>query len=178
MIKYCKNNNKERKKIMRNKKVYNIVLAAVIAALYVVLTYIANFFGLANKDIQVRFSEMLCVLPYFTPVAIPALFVGCLLANILIGAPIFDIIFGSFATLIGAFFSYLLRKNKALVPIPPIIANMLIIPPVLIYAYELEGTFFYFAATVGIGEIISCAVLGLPLLYALERYGVFKKIRK
>ena len=163
---------------MRNKKVYNLVLGATIAALYILLTYIANAMGIASMAIQVRFSEMLCVLPYFTPVAIPGLYIGCLLSNILIGSAWQDVVFGSIATLIGALYSYLLRKNKYLVPIPPIIANMLIVPPVLIYAYGLEGTFFYFAATVGIGEIISCYALGLPLIFALERYKVFKKNSK
>ena len=105
--------------------VTTIVQAAMIAALYVVLTFIANALGLANYAIQVRFSEALTILPYFTPAAIPGLFIGCLLSNILTGCAIPDIIFGSIATLIGAVFTYKLRKFKWLAPIPPIISNMI-----------------------------------------------------
>ena len=79
---------------MKNKKVLNLCRAAIIAALYVVLTYIANALGLASGSIQVRFSEALTILPFFTPAAIPGLFVGCLLSNILTGCALPDIIFG------------------------------------------------------------------------------------
>ena len=74
---------------MRDKKVTFIVQAAVIAALYVVLTFVANALGLASHTIQVRFSEALCILPVFTPAAIPGLWIGCLLANLLTGAVIY-----------------------------------------------------------------------------------------
>ena len=77
---------------MRDKKVTFIVQAAVIAALYVVLTFVANALGLASHTIQVRFSEALCILPVFTPAAIPGLWIGCLLANLLTGAVIYDVI--------------------------------------------------------------------------------------
>ena len=90
---------------MKNQKSNHTLLlvqAAMIAALYVVLTYIANAMGLASSAIQIRFSEALTILPYFTPAAIPGLFVGCFLSNILTGCAIPDIIFGSIATLIGA----------------------------------------------------------------------------
>ena len=86
--------------------------AAMIAALYIVLTFIANALGLANYAIQVRFSEALTILPYFTPAAIPGLFAGCLLSNILTGCMPLDVIFGSLATLVGAFGTYALRKHK------------------------------------------------------------------
>ena len=78
---------------MRKKSVTMITQAAIIAALYVVLTMIANMLGLANYAIQVRFSEALCVLPYFTFAAVPGLYVGCLIANLLTGAAIWDILF-------------------------------------------------------------------------------------
>ena len=87
---------------MKNKKVKFIVDAAVIAALYVVLTYLAAAFNLSSGVIQVRFSEALTILPVFTPAAIPGLFVGCILANALTGAVVIDVICGSIATLIGA----------------------------------------------------------------------------
>ena len=78
---------------MRNKKVLFAVQAAMIAALYVVLTYITNLLGLASGTIQVRFSEALCILPVFTPAAIPGLFIGCLISNLITGGIIWDIIF-------------------------------------------------------------------------------------
>ena len=107
-----------------NKKVLYLVHGAVIAALYVVLTMLANALGLANYAIQVRFSEALTILPVFTPAAIPGLFLGCIISNTMTGCMLLDIIFGSLATLIGAFGTYLLRdKNKWLAPLPPIIAN-------------------------------------------------------
>lgn len=95
---------------MKNKKVSFIVTSAVVAALYVVLTYLAAAFGLASNVIQVRFSEALTILPIFTPAAIPGLFVGCIVANALTGAVIFDVIFGSIATLIGAIGAWLIGK--------------------------------------------------------------------
>lgn len=152
-----------------NKNVKLITQAAMIAALYVVLTFIANALGLANYAVQVRFSEALTILPFFTPAAIPGLFVGCLTSNILTGCALPDIIFGSLATLAGAFFTYKLRKHKWLAPIPPIAANMLVIPPVLLYAYGIRPLWLSFV-TVTAGEIISCGILGMLLLFTLEKY--------
>ena len=154
----------------KNSKALFIANAAIIAALYVVLTLIANALGLANYAIQVRFSEALTILPYFTPAAIPGLFVGCILSNILTGCVPLDIIFGSLATLLGAIFTYKLRKWKYLTPLPPIIFNILFVPPVLAFVYRFEGTLYYFALTVGIGELISCGVLGIALLLLLEKH--------
>ncbi len=156
---------------MRDKKVLFMTQAAMIAALYVVLTLLANALGLANYAIQVRFSEALTVLPFFTPAAIPGLTVGCVLSNLLTGCMPLDIVFGSFATLLGAIGTYLLRKYKWAAPIPPIIANTLIVPFILAYVYRFEGSIPYFMLTVGIGEMISCGILGMILL------GVFNKYR-
>lgn len=164
-----------------NKKVLSLVHAAVIAALYVVLTFIANSFGLANYAIQVRFSEALTILPFFTPAAIPGLFIGCLLSNILTGCMPLDVLFGSLATLLGALGTYFLcgrAKTSAqtdntkgwLAPLPPILANTLIVPFVLAYVYKFEGSIPYFMATVCIGEIISCGILGIILLKSLQKY--------
>ena len=147
----------------------SLVQAAMIAALYIVLTFIANALGLANQAIQVRFSEALTILPYFTPAAIPGLFVGCLLSNLLTGCALPDIIFGSLATVVGAFFNYKLRKYKWLAPIPPIAANAIVVPFVLLYAYGIKPLWFSFI-TVTIGEIISCGVLGMLLLFTLNKY--------
>ncbi len=144
-----------------------------IAALYIVLTLFISVFGLANGQIQIRVSEALTILPYFTGVAIPGLFVGCLLSNIITGCALPDIIFGSLATLIGAFFTYILGTKKMnrtpfLAPLPPIIANTVIIPFVLRFAYGVVPLWLSFF-TVCAGEILSCGVLGLILLFALEK---------
>lgn len=154
---------------MKNKVLF-ITHAAVIAALYVVLTVTIAAFNLASGAIQIRISEALTILPVFTPAAIPGLFIGCILSNMITGAPIWDVIFGSLATLIGAVGTYLIgKKMKWLAPIPPILANALIIPFVLVYAYgEPAESIPFFILTVGAGEVISCGVLGLLLMKALE----------
>lgn len=154
---------------MRNKKVLFVTQAAVIAALYVVLTLLANAFGLANYAVQVRFSESLTILPFFIPAAIPGLVIGCFLSNILTGCMLLDIIFGTIATLLGALGTWALRKHKWLAPIPPIVANTIIVPFVLAYVYQFEGSIPYFMLTVGAGEVISCGILGMILLFALEK---------
>lgn len=153
-----------------NKKVLFLTRAAAIAALYVVLTMIANALGLANFAVQVRFSEALTILPFFTPAAIPGLFVGCILSNILTGCLPLDIIFGSLATLLGAVGTRMLRKSKWLAPLPPIVANTLIVPFVLAYVYKFDGSIPFFMLTVGAGEIISCGILGIMLLITLQKY--------
>lgn len=142
--------------------------AALIAALYVAMTYLGA--PLASGVIQVRFAEALCVLPAFTSAAVPGLFVGCLLANWLTGGILPDVIFGSLATLIGAAGAYFLRKSKWLVPLPTVLANVLIVPPILRFAYGKEGSLPYFALTVGIGELLSAYVLGLLLYAVLNKY--------
>ena len=153
---------------MKSKKLVFICQAAVIAALYVVLTYVFSAF--ASGVIQVRVSEALTILPAFTPAAIPGLVIGCLLSNTLTGCVLLDIIFGSVATLIGALGSYALRRHKWLVPIPPIVSNMIIVPFVLRFAYGATDAFPFMIATVGAGEIISCYLLGMIL------YGALKKV--
>lgn len=143
--------------------------AAMIAAIYVVLTYI--FAPISFGDIQVRIAEALTILPIFTPAAIPGLFVGCLIGNITGGAILPDIIFGSLATLIGAVFTYLLRKkSQFLCVLPPIISNVVIVPFVLKLGYGINLPIPFLMLTIGIGEVISCGVLGLILYYALRKY--------
>lgn len=154
---------------MSNKKVLFLAQAGLIAALYVVLTYLCNMLGLANGAIQVRFSEALTILPLFTGSAVPGLFIGCLLSNFLTGCAIWDIVFGSLATLIGALGTRMLRKTSPFLgPIPPIVANVAIVPFVLIYAYGVEDAYWYLALTVGAGEVISCGILGMLLYFALK----------
>ena len=156
---------------MKHKGILFVSQGAIIAALYVVLTMLANALGLANYPVQLRFSEALTVLPLFTGAAIPGLFVGCLISNILSGAVIWDVIFGSLATLIGAIGTYLLRRYKLLPLLPPIISNTLIVPFVLAYGYGIEGTMPFFMLTVGLGEAISCGVLGYLLMFVLRKNG-------
>lgn len=156
---------------MKNKKALYLTQAAMIAALYVVLTELASLLGLASQPIQLRFSEALTILPFFTPAAIPGLFVGCLLANLLTGAVPLDVIFGSLATLLGALGTYALRKHSRwLAPLPPIAANTLIVPLILAFVYRFEGSLGYFFITVGLGEVLSCGFLGLLLLLTLQKY--------
>ena len=153
---------------MQNKKVAFMAQAAMIAALYVVLTMV--FAPISFREIQVRISEALTILPAFTPAAVPGLFIGCLLANLLGGAAVPDIIFGSLATLIGAVFTWKLRnRHPLLAPVPPILSNMLIIPFVLRYAYGVPMAIPLMMLTVGFGEVLSCGVLGMLLYYALKR---------
>ena len=153
---------------MRKKSILFMTQSAMIAAIYVVLTVLFAPFGFGQ--IQVRIAEALTVLPYFTPAAIPGLFIGCLIGNIIGGAIIPDIIFGSFATLIGACFTYLLRKrSKFLAPVPPILANTIVVPLVLYYAYGFNLPIPFMMLTVGIGEIISCGILGMILFSAVKK---------
>lgn len=157
---------------MKNKKVLFLTQAAMIAALYVVLTFIVNAFGLASGAIQVRLSEMLAILPFFTPAAIPGLYIGCLLSNLLTGACLLDILAGSLASLLGALGAYALRRQKWLVPLPTILANAIIVPFILTspYGYGLTDAWWYLVFTVSAGEIISCGILGMLLLFSLQKY--------
>lgn len=150
-----------------DEKVIHMVQAAMIAAVYVALTLPIQ--PIAYGPIQFRVSEALTILPYFTSAAIPGVTIGCFLSNILMGAPLPDIIFGTLATLIGTIFSRMLRRQKFLVCIPPILSNALIIPWVLKFAYEFEDAVPFMMLTVGAGEVLAAGVLGNMLLLALER---------
>ena len=162
---------------MKNKKVLFLTHAAMIAAIYVILTEM--FAPISFSVGQVRIAEALTILPAFTPAAIPGLFIGCLIGNILGGAVLLDIVFGSLATLIGAYFTYLLRKqNKFLAPLPPIISNAIIIPLILRYAYGFPDALLFMVLMVGIGEVVSCGVLGMILYSSLakHRHKIFKHV--
>ncbi len=161
---------------MRNTdiKVQRLTQGAAIAALYVVLTLV--FAPISFGPIQLRIAEALCILPMFTPAAIPGLFIGCLLANLIGGGVILDVIFGSLATLIGAALGYLLRKNRWLVPVPAVIANALIVPFVLKYGYGVVDTAIpvLMIQILG-GEILGCYVLGEIFCSALlKRKKIFE----
>ena len=154
----------------------DLTQGAMIAALYVVLTFIANLAGLASGVIQVRLSEALTILPAFTAAAVPGLAVGCVLANLLTGCAIWDVVFGSLATLIGAVGTRLLRgQSPVLAVLPPILSNIIIVPLVLQRVYGVEDTYWYLAMTVGAGEIISCGILGLLLYRSLKNTKIFHK---
>ncbi len=160
---------------MKKSKVYGTAIGAVIGAMYIIFTLIANMFGLSSGIIQIRISEALCILPCFTPYAIGGVFVGCLISNLITGAAFLDVVFGSIATLIGAIGTYFLRKNKYLAAIPPILSNTLIIPFVLSFVYKFEGSIPYFMLTVGIGEIISCGFLGILLHDFIKKHNLIKE---
>ena len=154
---------------MKNKKVLFLTQAAMIAAIYVVLTIVFQPFSFGQ--IQVRIAEALTILPMFTPATIPGLYIGCMIGNILGGSILPDIIWGSFATLIGAVFTYMLRKqSRYLAILPPIISNTVIVPLVLRYAYGIVLPIPLMMLTVGIGEVISCGVLGIVIHSALKKY--------
>ena len=152
-------------------RILYVTQAGLIAALYTVLTVFVGAFGLASGAVQFRISEALCVLPFFTPAAIPGLTVGCLISNLATGCIWQDVVFGTLATLIGAVGARLLRRLPYLVPFPTVIANTVIVPFVLAYAYGFEGGLAYFMLTVGVGEVLSAYVCGLVLLFALKPYG-------
>lgn len=143
--------------------------AAVIAALYVVLTLLANAIGLSSGIIQLRISEILCLLPMLLPSSIFGVTVGCLLANLLTGAVWLDILVGPIATLIGALGTYWLRKYKWLAPLPPVLSNALIVPFVLAYGYGAEEAIPLMMLTVGIGEVLSIYLLGMIFFRAVEK---------
>ena len=162
---------------MENKTLY-IAKGALIASIYVVLTLISNLFGFANGVVQIRLSEALTILPIFSSSAIPGLFVGCIISNIITNCAIYDVIFGALATLIGAYGTrvvWMLCKNnlnsnkcRAFAVVPPIVTNALIIPQILSRVYNLEGSILYFTVTVFVGEIISAGIGGQLLGKALE----------
>jgi len=159
---------------MKNNQSNDLTLAALIAALYVLLTLVANMFGLSSGVIQVRFSEALTILPVFTWAAVPGLFIGCILSNIMTGCAVWDVIFGSLATLAGALGTYYVgRKVPVLGPVFPILANCLVVPLVLQHVYGSTDSYWFIFATVGIGEIISCGILGWILYKELKKRKIF-----
>ena len=151
-----------------HKKTVFIAQAAVIAALYTVL---GSFAFIPIGPFQLRFGEALTVLPFFTPAAIPGLFVGCILSNVITGCSPWDIAFGSIATLLGAVGTYLLRNSKWwFASIPPIIANTLILPPIFTLIYG-DGTYWFNLFTTFVGEILACGIIGTLLVMLLKKYG-------
>ena len=162
---------------MKKSNISNMTFGALIASSYILLTLLSNVFGLANFAIQFRLSECLTVFAYLGGYPIIGLSIGCLLSNILIGANILDIVFGTVATLIGAIGTfYIAKKNKKLIALPPILSNALIVPIMLRYVYMVEGSYIFFFFTVLVGEIGTCGILGMLLYKSLE--GKMKWIEK
>lgn len=151
-----------------NKKTKFLIQAAVIAALYAAIT--VALAPLSYGLMQIRISEALTILPALTPAAIPGLFIGCIIANMIGPYGIVDMIFGSAATLLAALFSYLLRGKPLLVPLPPVIANAIIIGAMLVYVYSVPVSLPIAALWVGAGELLACYVLGYPLLRYLSKH--------
>lgn len=150
----------------------HLTRAALIAALYVILTFVSQVFGLASGVIQFRLSEALTCMPLFYKEAVPGLWAGCLLANLLTGCAMWDMVFGSAATLIGALGTYYIgRRRPILGPLFPIGSNMIIVPFVLQYVYGAAESYWFLMVTVGAGEIVCCGVLGMILYKACKKSG-------
>ena len=163
---------------MRKFTTKDLTLAALVAALYTVLSYFGNIFGLTYGPIQCRFAEALCVLPFLFPATVPGLFVGCLLTNLMSTVGALDIVFGSLATLLAALWTAR-TPNRLLAPLPPVVCNGVIIGAMIAW-YEVGFTgafwasFAFNAFTVGLGEAIACYVLGLLLLQVLSRSSLLR----
>lgn len=161
---------------MKNKAL-ELTRGALIAALYILLTLLSSTFGLDKGVIQLRLSEALCILPVFLPEAVPGLFIGCMLANLITGALLPDVIFGSIATLIGAIGARLLRRLQSkyifIATLPTVISNALIVPFVLKYVYGAGELIPFMMLTVGIGEALAAGVLGTALYFSIKKAKIF-----
>ena len=164
---------------MRKFSVRDLTLAAMVAALYAVMGYFGNIFGLTFGPVQFRFAEALTVLPFLFPSTVPGLFVGCLIVNLLSPYGPLDIVVGSAATLIAALWTSKI-KTKWFAPLPPVVCNMVLVGFTIGWA-EANGFTAAFPTawawnglTVGLGELVVCYVLGLPLLALLPRLGLFQ----
>lgn len=153
-----------------SERVRHLTVSATIAAFYVVLTLVSSALGLSSGVVQVRISEALCVLTAITPAAVSGLTVGCLIANLITGANILDIVFGTLATLLGALGGYALKRHKYLVPLPTVAANTIIIPLVIYYGFGITDIAIpLVAVSILVGEVISAYLMGTALLTTLEK---------
>ena len=151
--------------------IHDLTVAAVIAALYAALTVV--FAPISYGAVQFRIAEALTLLPILFPQAIPGLAVGCLVSNLVGGYGIWDVVFGTLATLIAAVLTYRLRKQIWLAAAPPVLVNAVVVGLMLhfVLALPLLPTM----ATVGLGELAVVVVLGIPMIYALTRVPLFRK---
>ena len=158
--------------------------AAVIAALYVALTYVSGLMGLAYGPVQFRISELLTLLPVFTPAAVPGLVIGCAIANISSTVGIIDVVFGTVATLLAAVCTGALRNVQikgvpVLSTLPPVIFNGIIIAFEIWFVGDRSPQLFWGSCwTIALGEAAICIILGIPFMIMINRTGVFKKIIK
>lgn len=162
----------------RQNAIRSLCLSAMIAAIYAALTMALPM--LSYGPVQLRFSEALTVLPFFFPQAIPGLFLGCAIANLLSTFGMVDVVFGSLATLLAALWTSKL-KNAWLAPLPPVICNAVIIGAEIAWFETSFGPGFvtswlWNGFTVGIGELAACYVLGMFLLYLLPELPVVLKM--
>lgn len=162
-----------------SKSVSFLTRGAIIAAIYVVLTYLSHLLGLSSGVIQLRLSEALCILPIFMPEAVVGVTLGCFISNTVTGALPQDILFGTLATLIGALGAYFLRrlpdKLCFIATLPTVLSNALIIPPILIFAYGATEGYWFILGTVTVGEFISATLGGAYLTVTLKKSGIFER---
>ena len=150
----------------------SITRAAIIAALYILLSLAVQ--PIASGLVQCRISEALTILPVFTGAAVPGLFIGCLLFNLISGAVAYDVVFGSLATLLAALLTWRMAKRgmpKWLLPLPSVVFNGLIIGALLVYAYGVPVSYPLAVLYVAAGQAVACYVLGMPLMLVLGRFG-------
>ena len=152
--------------------VKSLARAGMIAAIYAALTLI--FAPISFNAVQFRISEAMTVLPILLPEAVPGLAVGCLVANILGGAALPDVIGGTLATLIAAILTRTLRKKPVLAMASPVVINGLIVGPLVYFCSEYQSVFSLGALgftvfTVALGEAVVVAVLGTLLIKALPK---------
>ena len=167
---------------MKNLTTRRLAVSGMIGAAYAVMAIFGSVFGLTFGPIQFRFSEALCVLPFFLPETAWGLGVGCLIANLLSPYGVLDIVVGSAATLLAALLTARCKKMW-LAPLPPVIVNMVLVGGLL--AFEQTGftkafmaAFWYNACSLAVSEAVVCYVLGLLLLKALEKTKYFKELQK
>ena len=150
------------------KKTKDIVMSAVIAAIYAVLTLC--LYVISYGPVQFRFSEALTILPIFTAKAIPGLTIGCIIANIMGGYGILDVVFGGVATLLAAVCTRAFRKNSFLALFSPVFFNSLIVGPMLYFVVPESKSLLFNIVTVGAGEMAVCFAVGYPLIRLLKKY--------
>ena len=154
-----------------------------IAAIYAAATYLSAVFGIAYGSIQFRFSEALTILSVFTPAAVPGLTVGCVLGNLTSPYGVWDIVFGSLATLLAAITARMLRKIRfkgfpVLSLLMPVIFNALIVGTEITFIFPTQeaslAAFVIAALEVGAGELAVCLIGGIPLYFGIKKTGLFK----
>ena len=147
-------------------KLQKIAYSAIIAAIYAVLTLAlapASF-----GPVQCRISEALCVLPMLSAAAVPGLAVGCLIANLFMGS-VYDIVFGTLATLFAAILTRVFRKNKWVAMAFPVLLNAVIVGGYIGLFLDKSAAVWFFMLTVGAGQLVACYGFGLPIYAVLKK---------